>query len=122
MEITEVDSTQVVEPIVNSLQWIPINKTLSLIAITLGLAIFVISYFAGGKDNNTKSLFSICFAVLIGLFSFPLFVKAAEWLGIIKTQYGMISVIVIVMIFVAAVATNIYEIVTVTAREARPPK
>jgi hypothetical protein len=122
MEITTIDSTQITEPVMNSIQWIPINRTISLIALTLGIAIFVISYFAGGKENNTKSLFSICFAVLIGFFSFPLFIKAGEWLGIMNSGYGKIAIITLVMIFVAAIATNIYEIVTVTAREARPPK
>ncbi len=122
MEITQVDSTRIAEPILNNLQWIPINRTLSLIAITLGLAILVISYFAGGKENSVKSLFSVCFSVLIGFFSFPLFITAANWLGIMNWQYGMIAVILVVLIFVAIITANIYEIVTVTAREARPPK
>ena len=123
MEISQIDSTMTTaEYTTSGLQWIHINSTISLIALTLGISIFVISYFAGGRENKSRLLFSVFFALLIGFFSMPLIIKAGQWLGIMKSEMGTVFVITVVMFFVASIAANLYEIVTVTAREARPPK
>ncbi len=122
MEIAQIDSSITAESAAAGLQWIPMNNTISLIALTLGIAIFVISYFAGGRENKSRLVFSVLFALLIGFFSMPLVIKAAFWLGIMQSDFGRVFVITVVMLFVASIAANLYEIVTVTAREARPPK
>ncbi|MBN2410321.1 hypothetical protein JXQ31_01440 [candidate division KSB1 bacterium] len=122
MEISQIDSTITAESAVTGLQWIHMNNTISLIALTLGISIFVISYFAGGKENKSRLVFSVLFALLIGFFSMPLVIKAAHWLGIMESNFGIVFVVTVVMLFVACIAANLYEIVTVTAREARPPK
>jgi len=122
MEITQLDSTITTEFTNTGLQWIQMNNTIPLIALTLGISIFVISYFAGGRENKTRLLFSVIFALLIGFFSMPLIIKAGHWLGLMNSKFGSIVVITFIMFFVASIAANIYEIVNVSAREARPPE
>ncbi len=121
MEIAQADSLFTIEKTSGGIHWIVFNDTISIIALTLGVGIFIISYFAGGRENKSRIFFSIIFSLLVSFFSMPLFIKACEWLGIAGTPWGDIALVTFVMIFVAAVASNAYEIVTVSAKEARPP-
>jgi hypothetical protein len=102
--------------------WITIHQTVSLVALVLACVIFVMGYFAGGKENKNRILFSFLFASVTGILVMPLFLKAGEWLGLTENGWGVAIVIICDFIFIAAVAVNMYEIITVTAREARPPQ
>ena len=122
MEFVEIDSTQALAPVTNGqFQWLHFNNTLSIVAITMGLCIFVIAYFAGGRENSTRIIFSVVLAWLVGFFSMPLLIRAATWLGLLDMPYGNVILVSVLILLVAALAANAYEIVTVTAREARPP-
>ncbi len=104
------------------LWWPEIHPTVSIVALVLGFLLLVIAYFAGARDNRNKIVFSVISSVLIGILSLPLFIKFGHLLGILANPYGQVAVIVLVIVFVAMVASHAYEIVTVSAREARPPE
>jgi predicted PurR-regulated permease PerM len=102
------------------LVWFEIHPTVSIVAFALGLMILVIAYFAGGKENFAKLWASILIALVISVLSMPLFIKFGRFFGLLKSKIGEIFVLLLLMIFISALAGHIYEIITVSAREARP--
>jgi hypothetical protein len=113
---------QIPETSAQTLWWFPIHRTVSLIALVLACVIFVMSYFAGGRENKNRIFFSSVLAALIGIMVMPFLIKAGIWLGILNNEWGAGILISVDFIIIAAVAVNVYEIITVTAREARPPR
>jgi hypothetical protein len=113
---------QITEPAFQAMWWFPVHRTVTLIAVVLACVIFVICYFAGGRENKNRIFFSYIFAALIGIMVMPLLIKAGLWLGILNSEWGAAILTSVDFIVVAAVAVNVYEIITVTAREARPPQ
>ena len=59
-------------------------------------------------------VFAVFFSTVIGWFSMPLAVKLVLALHILDTMTGVVILITVMMVFVAALATTIYEIITVT--------
>lgn len=102
------------------LVWFTIHPTISIVALALAMLIFVIAYFAGGRENRAKLLVSILLSLLIGVLSMPLFIKFGRALGLLTSTGGVVFVLVLLMTFIAALSAHIYEIITVSAREARP--
>lgn len=94
--------------------WPEMNNTLSIVALVLALAIFVFGAFSGARANKVRIVFAVCLATAIGWFAMPLAIKAASTLHIVDTKSGVMILVSAMMFFVAAVATSIYEIVTVT--------
>jgi hypothetical protein len=101
-------------------EWFKVDKTVSYVALVVGLFIIIIAYFAGGKENKAKLIFSIISATLIGILSMPLFIKFGRWLGIFGHQWGEIFLLSLFIVYVTALSCHAYEIVTVSAKEARP--
>ena len=101
-------------------EWFKVDKTVSYIALVIGLFIILIAYFSGGKENRNKLLFAIISAAVIGILSLPLFIKFGIWIGLLGHQWGVIVIMIVFIAFIAALASHAYEIVTVTAKEARP--
>lgn len=119
------DSVHVATPVSGlkePLPWFTINETVSVVALTMGVIIFIISYFAGGRENRNKLIISTILSVMIVSFAMPLFIKFGRWAGLLQSREGTIFILIIVFIFLAAIACHIYEIVTVSAREAHPPE
>jgi hypothetical protein len=56
----------------------------------------------------------VLLSTAIGWFAMPLAIKAAAALHILELQAGVVILITAMMLLVAAVATSIYEIITVT--------
>lgn len=102
------------------LVWFEIHPTVSIVAFALGAMIFIIAYFAGGKENFAKLWASILIALIISVLAMPMFIRFGHLFGLLKSKGGEIFVLLLVMIFISAVASHIYEIITVSAREARP--
>lgn len=99
---------------VTGFHWPAVNATASIVALALGGAIFIFGLFAGARANKVRLLFAVLLATAIGWFAMPLALKAAQALKLLETQTGTVVVISVMMGFVAALATSIYEIVTVT--------
>ncbi|MBN2357232.1 hypothetical protein JXO59_14040 [candidate division KSB1 bacterium] len=119
------DTSNVLSPpsgTADSLYWFTINETISIVALTMGVLIFIIAYFAGGRDNRNKLIISTILSVIITSFALPLFLKLGRWLGLLESREGTIFILVLILLFLAALSCHIYEIVTVSAREARPPE
>jgi hypothetical protein len=104
------------------LWWPRFDDTYSIIALAISLAIFFIAYFAGGKLNRTKIFFSFLTATVLGFFLMPFVIDLFDRFGLLKSRFGVVGMYCVIMLFVAALSVNIYEIVVVTAREALPPK
>ncbi len=102
--------------------WLPVSETMSVIALVLGGAIILFSYFAGGRENSPKIFFSFVISAMSGILVMPLIVRSALYMEILHYQWGWMTVVATDIVFVALVGICAYEIVTVTAREARPPK
>ena len=94
--------------------WPEINYTVSIVALVLALAIFVFAAFSGAGANKVRTVFAVCLATGIGWCAMPMVVKTASALHIAETKTGVVILVTIMMFFVAAVATSIYEIITVT--------
>jgi len=102
------------------IEWFKVDKTVAYVALVVGLFIIIIAHFSGGKENRNKLLFSAACASVIGLLTFPLFVKFGHWIGLLGHKWGEIVLMTLFIIYIAALSCNAYEIVTVSAKEARP--
>ncbi len=102
------------------LVWFQINETISIVALTVGILIFIIAYFAGGKENLSKLIASTVLSILIAVLAMPLFIKFGRFLGIMNTRGGEIFILLLLLFFISGLSAHIYEIITVSAREARP--
>jgi hypothetical protein len=101
------------ESVVNFV-WPEVGITVSVAALVLALAVFVFGAFGGVRANKVRIVFAVCLSTLIGWFTMPLAVKVATTLHIVNTKTGVVILITAMMLFVAALATSIYEIITVT--------
>ena len=104
------------------LWWPKFDDTYSIIALAISVAIFFIAYFAGGKLNRTKMFASFLTASILGFFAMPLVIDLFSRFNFLQSRLGVVGMYSVVMIFVAALSVNIYEIIVVTAREALPPR
>ncbi len=98
----------------------PLDDYILVVAAAVGILIVIIGYFfAGGKYNQTKLIFSIVVSAGVGILIFPGLFKLAAMAGlggpIVNT-----AIVLFDLIFVGIVSCHAYEIVTVTAQEAHP--
>jgi hypothetical protein len=102
-------------------RWPSLGNTVPWVAFVIGLLIFVISYFAGGRQQQRKIIFATVFSVVIGALCVPLFDKLEIFVsGLFGAGTARIVVMLLFMLYVVAVGIHLYEIITVTAREAHP--
>ena len=94
--------------------WPDFGNTVSIAALVLALAIFVFGLFAGVRANKIRLIFSVCLATVIGWLTMPLALKAASILHLANSKTGVVILVTVMMLVVAAVATSLYEIITVT--------
>jgi hypothetical protein len=94
--------------------WPEFSDTVSIVALVLAAAIFVFGVFSGARANKVRMVFAVCLATVIGWFAMPMAVKAALAVNMLGTKTGVVILITAMMVFVTALATIIYEIVTVT--------
>jgi hypothetical protein len=99
---------------VMQLVWPGMNGTVPIIAVALALAIFVFGAFSGARANKIRVFFAVCLATVIGWFAMPLAIRAASAVHLADTQSGVVILISAMMFLVAAVATSLYEVITVT--------
>ena len=96
------------------LAWPDFGNTVSIVALALALAVFVFAALSGARANKFRIVFAVGLATAIGWFILPLAVKAAEILHVADTNAGTVGIVTVMLFLVAAVATGIYEIITVT--------
>jgi hypothetical protein len=94
--------------------WPEMSNTVSIVALVVALMVFVFGAFSGARANKIRIVFAVILSTAIGWFAMPLAVKAASALHILDMNSGLMILITAMMLFVAAVATSIYEIITVT--------
>lgn len=94
--------------------WPDFGNTVAIAALVLALAIFVFGLFSGVRANKVRLIFAVFLSTAIGWLTMPLFLKAASALHLASSRAGVVILVTIMMFLVAAVATSIYEIITVT--------
>ena len=94
--------------------WPEISNTVSSSALLLALAVFVFGMFSGVRANKARIIFSVCLSTVIAWLTMPLAVKEASALHLVNTKTGVVILVTAMMLFVAAVAASVYEIITVT--------
>ena len=99
---------------VASFVWPMVNGTVSIVALVLAVMIFIFGMFSGARANKVRMVFAVCLSTVIGWFTMPMAVKLVSVLNMLDTMTGIVILITVMMVFVAALATTIYEIITVT--------
>ena len=94
--------------------WPAVNSTVSIVAVVVALVIFLFAAFTGARANKARVAVAVVLATVIGWLSLPMLVRGAQALGVMDTKGGEVAVITVAMLFVALLATGIYEILTVT--------
>ena len=94
--------------------WPEIHNTVPIVALVLAMAIFIFGAFSGARANKLRIIFAVFLATAIGWSAVPLALKAASAVHIMDTDSGVMILFTVMMLFVAAIATSIYEIITVT--------
>ena len=94
--------------------WPEFGNTVSIVALALALAVFVFAAFSGARANKVRIIFAVCLSTVLGWFIMPMAIKVASALHIVDTKAGIVMIVTAMMFLVAAVATGIYEIITVT--------
>lgn len=98
----------------------PLDDYILVVAAAVGILIVIIGYFfAGGKYNQTKLIFSIVIASGVGILILPGLFKLAAMIGVGGPIVNT-AIVLFDLIFVSIVSSHAYEIVTVTAQEAHP--
>jgi hypothetical protein len=97
-----------------NLVWPDFGNTVSLIALALALAIFLFASFSGGRANKARIILAVSLATVIGWFLMPLLFRVASVLNIADKNAGVVIVVTAMMFLVSAMATGIYEIITVS--------
>jgi hypothetical protein len=97
-----------------SFVWPEISSTVSIAALVLALAVFVFGMFSGVRANKIRIIFAVCLSTLVGWLIMPLAVKGATVVHLMSTETGVVILVTVMMLFVAVIATSIYEIITVT--------
>ena len=94
--------------------WPDFGNTASIVALSLALAIFVFGLLSGARANKVRIVFAVCLSTAIGWFAMPMAIAAAMTLHILDMKSGVVMLVTLMMLLVAAVATSIYEVITVT--------
>ena len=94
--------------------WPDFGNTASIVALALALAVFFFAAFSGARANKVRIIVAVCLSTLIGWLIMPLAVKGLSALHVADTNAGGVMLVTVMLLLVAAVATGIYEIITVT--------
>lgn len=96
------------------LYWPDLGNTVSIAALVLAVAVFVFGLFSGARANKIRVLFSVILASVLGWLIMPLALQAAATVRLSSTGTGLMIMITVMLVFVAVLATSIYEIITVS--------
>ncbi|RME01399.1 MAG: hypothetical protein D6814_01615 [Calditrichaeota bacterium] len=94
-------------------------NTVMYVAITVGLMLFVVGWFAGIKQNKTKMMFSALIVCIVGFFS----LRVPAWLFKILVLYILPPIPALIVVYLAwlyfllAMAIFLYETWIVTIKE-----
>lgn len=94
--------------------WPDLGNTVSIVALVLALAVFVFGIFSGVRVNKVRVSFAVTLAAVLGWLIMPFALYAAAAVHLMDWKYGTMVVMSLMMLFVAMLATHIYEIITVS--------
>lgn len=95
------------------LYWPDFGTTVAVAALVLALAVIVFGLFSGARANKIRVLFAMVLATVLGWLIMPLALQGAAAVGL-NGQTGLVILLSVMMLFVAYLATSIYEIITVS--------
>jgi len=94
--------------------WPDLGNTVSIAALVLAVAVLVFGMFSGARANNIRVLFSVVLSTALGWLIMPLALYAAAAMHLTDTRTGVVIMLTLMLLFVAYLATSIYEIITVS--------
>lgn len=94
--------------------WPDFGHTVAIAALVLAVAVLVFGMFSGARANNVRVLFAVILATALGWLIMPLTVYLIAAVGLAGSPTGVVVLVSLMMLFVAYLATSIYEIITVS--------
>jgi glucose-6-phosphate-specific signal transduction histidine kinase len=94
--------------------WPDFGNTVAIAALVLAVAVIVFGIFSGARANKLRVIFAVILATALGWLVMPLAVAALGAVGLAGTQSGIVVLVSVMLLFVAYLATSIYEIITVS--------
>lgn len=99
------------------LYWPDLGSTTAIVALVLAVAIFVFGIFSGARANYLRVIFSVTLSSVLGWLVMPLAIKGVSAVGLGNSQTGLVIMLSLMLLFVAYLATSIYEIITVSVSD-----
>lgn len=94
--------------------WPDFGSTVAIAALVLAIAVCIFGLFSGARANKLRVLFAVVLASLLGWLMMPMAIQGAAAVGLAGTKSGTMILFSVMMLFVAYLATSIYEIITVS--------
>ena len=94
--------------------WPDFGNTVTIAALVLALAVVVFGIFSGARANKLRVIFAVILATALGWLIMPLALQGAAAVGLGGSKAGLMVLLSLMMLFVAYLATSIYEIITVS--------
>lgn len=94
--------------------WPDFGNTVAIAALVLAVAVVVFGIFSGARANKLRVLFAVVLATALGWLVMPLAIQALAAAGLAGSKSGSVTLVSAMMLFVAYLATSIYEIITVS--------
>ena len=94
--------------------WPDFGNTVAIAALVLAVAVVVFGLFSGARANKLRVMFAMLLATALGWLIMPLALQGAATVGLGDSRTGLMVLVSLMMLFVAYLATSIYEIITVS--------
>ena len=94
--------------------WPDFGNTVGIAALVLAVAVVVFGIFSGARANKLRVIFAVILATALGWLIMPLALHGAAAVGLGGSKTGLMVLLSLMMLFVAYLATSIYEIITVS--------
>ncbi|MFZ5568143.1 MAG: hypothetical protein ACOY95_14240 [Pseudomonadota bacterium] len=94
--------------------WPDFGNTVAIAALVLAVAVVVFGIFSGARANKLRVIFAVILATALGWLIMPLALQGAAAVGLGGSKTGLMVLLSLMMLFVAYLATSIYEIITVS--------
>ena len=94
--------------------WPDFGNTVAIAALVLAIAVVVFGLFSGARANKIRVLFAVVLATALGWLVMPMAAQGIALVGLAGSKSGAVTLVSVMMLFVAYLATSIYEIITVS--------
>lgn len=118
-----VDPTTVIPQGIEAYLWPEINTTVTWIAFIVGILIYFIGYFSGGKENRPKIIITMIVSGIVGFLGRGIMNPVVIFMVIslnFSPRYANVLTSFVWLMVTVGTAIYLYETLVVTAKEAHP--